>query len=414
MNPLLTFRLALRALLRNKMRSFLTMLGIIIGVAAVIAMVAIGEGAKAQVEKAFAAMGTSLLIVMPGSSSSGGARGGFGSQPTLTWDDLKAIQAEVPSVRSAAPVLRASSQVVSEDQNWTTQIQGTTPDYFDIRSWSVTSGSNLQTSDVEGGTKVIVLGQTVASRLFGPSADPVGQVVRIKNTPFQVVGVLQAKGQSPTGQDYDDGAFVPVTTFQSKIQGGLQKYLAGTIFISAISAAETTRAQTAVTNLLRDRHHIAVGTDDDFSIRNLTEIAGAQQEGTKTLTTLLASIALVSLLVGGIGIMNIMLVSVTERTREIGVRMAVGAKPHHILAQFLVEALTLSLLGGTLLGGIIGVALGIAGGARLASSFGWPMLVRPDIVFVSVVFSALVGVGFGLYPARKASLLDPIEALRYE
>jgi putative ABC transport system permease protein len=408
MNPLLTFRLALRALLRNKMRSFLTMLGIIIGVSAVIAMVAIGEGAKAQVEKSFAAMGTSLLIVMPGSSSAGGARGGFGSQPTLTWDDLKAIQTEVSSVRSAAPVLRSSSSLVSEDQNWTTTVQGTTPDYFEIRTWSIANGSGMTQSDVEGGTKIIVLGQTVASRLFG-AGDPVGQVVRIKNTPFQVVGVLQAKGQSPTGQDYDDGAFVPVTTFQSKIQGGLQKYLSGTIFVSALSAADTSRAQTAVTNLLRDRHRIPSGTDDDFSIRNLTEIAGAQQEGTKTMTTLLASIALVSLLVGGIGIMNIMLVSVTERTREIGVRMAVGAKPHHILAQFLVEALTLSVLGG-----LLGVAIGVAGGARLASTFGWPMLVRPDIVIVSVVFSALVGVGFGLYPARKASLLDPIEALRYE
>ena len=408
MNPLLTFRLALRALLRNKMRSFLTMLGIIIGVSAVIAMVAIGEGAKAQVEKQFAAMGTSLLIVMSGSSSAGGARGGFGSQPTLTWDDLKAIQTEVSSVRSAAAVLRSSASLVSEDQNWTTTVQGTTPEYFEIRTWSVANGSGITQSDVEGGTKVIVLGQTVGSRLFG-SGDPVGQVVRIKNTPFQVVGVLQAKGQSPTGQDYDDGAFVPVTTFQSKIQGGLQKYLNGTIFVSALSAADTTRAQAAVTNLLRDRHRIPNGTDDDFSIRNLTEIAGAQQEGTKTMTTLLASIALVSLLVGGIGIMNIMLVSVTERTREIGVRMAVGAKPHHILAQFLVEALTLSLLGG-----LIGVAIGVAGGRWLSATFGWAMLVRPDIVVVSVVFSALVGVGFGLYPARKASLLDPIEALRYE
>jgi putative ABC transport system permease protein len=408
MNPFVTFRLALRALLRNKMRSFLTMLGIIIGVSAVIAMVAIGEGAKAQVEKSFAAMGTSLLIVMPGSSSSGGARGGFGSQPTLTWDDLKAIQTEVASVKSAAAVLRSSASLISEDQNWTTTVQGTTPEYFEIRTWNAASGTNLTQSDVEGGTKVIVLGQTVATRLFG-SGDPVGQVVRIKNTPFQVIGVLQPKGQSPTGQDYDDGAFVPVTTFQSKIQGGLQKYLNGTIFVSATSAADTTRAQTAVTNLLRDRHRIPNGADDDFSIRNLTEIAGAQQEGTKTMTTLLASIALVSLLVGGIGIMNIMLVSVTERTREIGVRMAVGAKPHHILAQFLVEALTLSLLGG-----LVGVAIGIAGGARLAATFGWPMLVRPDIVAISVIFSALVGVCFGLYPARKASLLDPIEALRYE
>jgi putative ABC transport system permease protein len=409
MNPLLTLRIALRALLRNKLRSFLTTLGIIIGVSAVIAMVAIGEGAKAQVESAFAAMGTSLLIVMPGSTSSGGARGGFGSQPTLTWDDLKAIQTEVPSVRSAAPVLRSNAQLLSEDQNWSTTVQGTTPEYFEIRSWTAMSGTNLTQSDIDGGTKVIVLGQTVAKQLFGAGSDPVGQVVRIKNTPFQVVGVLQPKGQSPTGQDYDDGAFVPVTTFQAKIQGGLQKYLSGTIFVSAVSAQDTTRAQNAVTNLLRDRHHIRSETDDDFSIRNLTEIAGAQQEGTKTMTTLLASIAAVSLLVGGIGIMNIMLVSVTERTREIGVRMAVGAKPHHILAQFLVEALTLSVMGG-----LIGVGIGIAGGGRLAARFGWPILVRPDIVVISVVFSALVGVGFGLYPARKASRLDPIEALRYE
>jgi len=409
MNPLLTLRIALRALLRNKLRSFLTTLGIIIGVSAVIAMVAIGEGAKAQVESAFAAMGTSLLIVMPGSTSSGGARGGFGSQPTLTWDDLRAIQTEVPSVRSAAPVLRSNAQLLSEDQNWSTTVQGTTPEYFEIRSWTATSGTNLTQSDVDGGTKVIVLGQTVATKLFGAGSDPVGQVVRIKNTPFQVVGVLQPKGQSPTGQDYDDGAFVPVTTFQAKIQGGLQKYLSGTIFVSAVSAQDTTRAQNAVTNLLRDRHHIRSEADDDFSIRNLTEIAGAQQEGTKTMTTLLASIAFVSLIVGGIGIMNIMLVSVTERTREIGVRMAVGAKPHHILAQFLVEALTLSTIGG-----LIGVAIGIAGGGRLAARFGWPILVRPDIVVISVVFSALVGVAFGLYPARKASRLDPIEALRYE
>jgi len=409
MNPLLTLRIAMRALLRNKMRSFLTTLGIIIGVAAVIAMVAIGEGAKAQVEKAFAAMGTSLLIVMPGSSTSGGARGGFGSQPTLTWDDLKAIQTEVTSVKMAAPVLRSSAQLVAEEQNWTTTVQGTTPEYFEVRNWNVSSGTNITQSDVDGGTKVIVIGQTVAKQLFGAAADPIGQVVRIKNTPYQVIGVLQAKGQSPTGQDYDDAAVVPLTTFQTKIQGGLQKFLSGTIFVSALSANDTTRAQNAITDLLRDRHHIRQAADDDFSIRNLTEIAGAQQEGTKTMTTLLASIALVSLLVGGIGIMNIMLVSVTERTREIGVRMAVGAKPHHILSQFLVEALTLSVMGG-----LVGVGIGIGGGRWLASRFAWPILVRPDIIVVSVVFSALVGIGFGLYPARKASRLDPIEALRYE
>jgi putative ABC transport system permease protein len=409
MNPLVTFRIALRALLRNKLRSFLTTLGIIIGVAAVIAMVAIGEGAKAKVEEAFAAMGTSLLIVMPGSTTAGGSRGGFGSQPTLTWDDLRAIQTEIPTVRSAAPVLRASTQVLSDDQNWTTQVQGTTPEYFDVRNWPVSSGVGITASDAEQGTKVVVLGQTVVKQLFGPYSDPVGQTVRIKSTPFQVVGVLQAKGQSPMGQDYDDGVYVPVKTFQMRIQNNLQKFLNGVIFVGATSPADTARAETQVTNLLRDRHHIGAGQDDDFSIRNLTEIAGAQQEGTRTLTTLLASIAAVSLLVGGIGIMNIMLVSVTERTREIGVRMAVGAKPHHILAQFLIEALTLATMGG-----MLGVALGIGAGTRLSARFGWPMLVRPDIVVISVVFSALVGVGFGLYPARKASRLDPIEALRYE
>jgi putative ABC transport system permease protein len=306
-------------------------------------------------------------------------------------------------------VLRANTQIVSEDQNWMTQVQGTTPEYFDIRNWPVSSGVAITASDVETGTKVVVLGQTVVKQLFGAYADPVGQSVRIKSTPFQVVGVLQAKGQSPMGQDYDDCAYVPVKTFQTRVQNSLQKFLSGVIFVGATSPADTARAEMQVTNLLRDRHHIGAGVDDDFSIRNLTEIAGAQQEGTKTLTTLLASIAAVSLLVGGIGIMNIMLVSVTERTREIGVRMAVGAKPHHILLQFLIEALTLAVMGG-----LCGIALGIGAGTRLSAQFGWPMLIRPDIVVVSVLFSALVGVGFGLYPARKASRLDPIEALRYE
>jgi putative ABC transport system permease protein len=409
MSPLQTCRVAARALLRNKMRSFLTTLGIIIGVSAVIAMVAIGEGAKAQVEKSFASMGANLLIILPGTTTAGGARGGFGTMPTLTWDDLKAILAEAPAVRSAAAVLRTTAQVSSEDQNWTTGVNGTAPEYFDIRSWPVARGSLFSESDVEGGNKVALLGQTVAEKLYGAGADPVGQVVRIKSIPFQVVGVLAKKGQSPGGQDYDDAVFVPQSTYQAKIQGGLQKYLAGVIFVGAISAEATARAQSEVTAILRDRHHVQPGMDDDFSIRNLTEMASAQQEGTRTLTTLLASIAAVSLLVGGIGIMNIMLVSVTERTREIGVRMAVGAKPRHILAQFLVEALTLAVAGG-----VIGVALGLLAAQRLASRFQWPMLVRPDIILIAVGFSALVGVGFGLYPARKASRLDPIEALRYE
>jgi putative ABC transport system permease protein len=408
-NLLQTFRVAIRALLRNKLRSFLTMLGIIIGVGAVIAMVAIGEGAKARVEDSFAAMGSSLLIIMPGTTSSGGAHGGFGSMPTLTWDDLKAIQAEVPTVKVAAAVLTASAQIMSEDQNWTTRVTGTTPDYFVIRTWGMQRGVAFTQSDVESGAKIVVLGQTVVEKLYGPNVDPVGQFVRIKNIPFQIVGVMEKKGQSAMGQDYDDAAFIPQSAFLTKIQGGLGNYIAGVIFASAISTDATTRAQEEIRTLLRDRHRLGATADDDFSIRNLTEMASAMQEGTKTLTTLLAAIAAVSLLVGGIGIMNIMLVSFTERTREIGVRMAVGAKPFDILAQFLVEALTLSVMGG-----LIGVALGILGAGRLAKSFGWSMLVRVDIIAIAVVFSALVGIGFGLYPAYKASRLDPIDALRYE
>ena len=409
MNPFETLRVALRALLRNKMRSFLTVLGIIIGVGAVIAMVAIGEGAKARVEESFASMGSNLLIVMPGSTNASGARGGFGSMPTLTWDDLRAIRSEVSSVRYAAAQLRSQAQLMSEDQNWSTAVTGTSPEYFLIRNWKVSSGRQLLDSDIETSSKVVLLGQTVVDKLFGPSADAVGQIVRIKNIPFEVIGVLEKKGQSAMGQDYDDGAFVPQSTFQSKIQGGLQKFLSGTIFIGAISTDATARAEEQIGALLRDRHRIGPGMDDDFSVRNLTEMANAQQEGTRTLTTLLASIAAVSLLVGGIGIMNIMLVSVTERTREIGVRMAVGATPFNILMQFLVEALTLATAGG-----IVGVGIGIFSAGQLASRFGWPMLIRPDIVVISVGFSALVGMVFGLYPAHRASRLDPIDALRYE
>jgi putative ABC transport system permease protein len=409
MNPLQTLRVAARALLRNKLRSFLTTLGIVIGVAAVIAMVAIGEGAKAKVEESFASMGSNVLIVLPGSTTAGGARGGFGSLPTLTWDDLRAIRAEVPTVRYAAAQLRTNAPVVFEDQNWTTSVCGTSPEYFAIRNWPASSGSAMTDADAESGAKIVFLGQTVAEKVFGESVDPVGQIVRIKNTPFQVAGVLARKGQSPTGQDYDDAVFIPLKTFQTKIQGGLQNYISGVVFVGATSSADTARAQAQITALLRDRHHIQSALDDDFSIRNLTELAGAQEEGTRTLSTLLASIAAVSLLVGGIGVMNIMLVSVTERTREIGVRMAVGAKPHHILAQFLMEALTLSAAGG-----LLGLALGVGAAQRLAAQFGWPTLIRLDVVLLSVCFSALVGVVFGLYPARKASLLDPIEALRYE
>jgi len=404
-----TLRASVAALLRNKLRSFLTTLGVIIGVSAVIAMVAIGEGAKAQIEQSFASMGANLLIIQSGSTSAGGARGGFGSLPTLTWEDLKAIRTEIPAVRYAAPVLRTTAQVLSEEQNWTTSVTGTTPEYFEIRNWPVSQGVPFSQAEVDGGAKVILLGQTVVDKLYGSYVDPIGQSVRILNVPFQVVGVLAKKGQSSMGQDYDDTVLIPQTTFQARIQGGLQQYIAGNIFVSATSSATIEQAEARIVDLLRDRHRIQQGMEDDFSIRNLSEMESAQQEGTKTMTTLLASVATVSLLVGGIGIMNIMLVSVTERTREIGLRMAVGAKPRDVLMQFLVEALTLSFAGG-----LLGVGLGVMVASHLADQFGWPTLIRPDIIVVAVGFSALVGVGFGLYPALKASRLDPINALRFE
>jgi putative ABC transport system permease protein len=409
MNPLSTLRIAIIALFRNKLRSFLTALGIIIGVAAVIAMMAIGEGAKQLIVAQFSAMGANLIMIVPGASTSGGARGGAGSASTMTWDDLKAIQAQAPTVVAAAPVLRQSSMVLAEEQNWMTQILGTTPDYFTIRSWPMARGAALTESDIESGTKVAVLGQTVVDKLYGPNADPIGQTLRIRNIPFEIVGIAAAKGQSANGQDYDDAVLIPVTTFQSKLQGGLRGYIAGTIMITASAPDTVTRTVNDVSDLLRDRHHLRPGEPDDFQIRNLAEMASAQQEGTETLTTLLASVAAVSLLVGGIGIMNIMLVSVTERTREIGVRMAVGAKPRNILAQFLVEALALSIAGG-----LLGVGIGVYAANQIAAQFEWPVLLRPDIIVVSVAFSGVVGVVFGLYPARKAARLDPIEALRAE
>jgi putative ABC transport system permease protein len=409
MSPGQTLRLASRALLRNKMRSFLTTLGIIIGVGAVIAMVAIGEGARVRVAQTFEAMGTNLLIVLPGSATSGGMQGGFGTQATLTWDDLRAIRTELHAVQAAAPALRASGVLQVEDQNWTTSVIGSTPEYLTIRNWTMAEGRPTNEDDEQNASKVVLLGQTVVEKLWNAHTNPVGQTIRIGNVPFSVVGVLTKKGQSPMGQDYDDTAVVPARTFLTKIQGGLGQFINGPIMVSATAPDMTERAQAEIASLLRDRHHLPAGVDDDFSIRNLAEIAAAQQAGTAVLTTLLAAIAAVSLLVGGIGIMNIMLVSVTERTREIGIRMAVGAHPRDILAQFVVEALTLSLAGGA-----IGVAFGLGTAWELAHLFHWPMVVRPAIVAISVGFSALVGLIFGLYPARKASLFDPIEALRFE
>jgi putative ABC transport system permease protein len=408
-NVVQTIPIAFRALNRNRTRSLLTTLGVVIGVASVISMVAVGEGAKARVEAVFSTMGTNMLIVLSGTTSAGGVMGGFGSMPTLTWDDLEAIRTQAPGVRLAAPVTSTRATLVSEDANWTTAVAGTTPEYFDIRSWRVTRGGTFTRDDAESGARVIVLGQTASEKLFGAGVDPVGKSVRLRSIPYQVVGVLERKGQSPMGSDYDDTAVLPIKTFQTKIQGGLQKYIAGAILVSASSSSETKRAEREMAALLRDRHHVASADEDDFSIRNLAEIANAQQQGTTVLTSLLAAIAVVSLLVGGIGIMNIMLVSVTERTREIGVRMAVGAKPWHVLSQFLVEAVTLSMAGG-----VIGLGAGTLAARMVASRFGFPFMVRGDTALMAFAFSVLVGVGFGLYPARKAARLNPIEALRYE
>ena len=409
MNVVAVCKIAARALLRNKLRSFLTALGVVIGVGAVIAMVAIGEGAKRRVEQTFEAMGTNLLIVLPGSASSGGMRGGAGTQATLTWTDLAAIRAELPAVAAAAPVLRAGVVVQTGDANWSTGLIGTSPEYMRIRNWATVRGRAIDSGDVDGAAKVVLLGQTVVDHLYGPDVNPVGQIVSIQKIPFQVIGVLAKKGQSPMGQDYDDATITPFTTFNTKIHAGLGKFIAGAIFVSATGAGETARAQSEIANLLRDRHHLPAGAEDDFSVRNLAEIAAAQQQSTGILTTLLAAIAVVSLLVGGIGIMNIMLVSVTERTREIGVRMAVGARSWDVLAQFLSEALALALAGG-----IIGIGLGVAAALRLAALYHWPMIIHPSVVLIAVGFSGLVGVVFGLYPARKAARLDPIEALRFE
>lgn len=409
MTLLQTLPLALRALLRNKARSFLTMLGVIIGVASVISMVAVGSGAKGRVDAAFAAMGSNLLIVLSGSTSTGGVMGGFGSMPTLTFGDPDAIRAEAPAVKRAAAMLVAKTTLVTEDANWTTSVAGTTPDYFPIRSWTIATGFPLADADVESGAKVVVLGRTVVDRLFGPAADPRGRTVRIRGVPFVVIGVLERKGQSPMGQDYDDVAVVPLTTFQAKIQGSFGKYVPGVLLVSAVTADDTKRAEHEIAVLLRDRHHLASAAEDDFSIRNLTELASAQQQGTAALTGLLAAIAAVSLVVGGIGIMNIMLVSVTERTREIGLRMAIGAKPWNVLAQFLAESL---LLGAT--GGVIGIALGVVTARLVAARLGWSQTTSVESIGVAFGFSVLVGVVFGFYPARRAANLEPIDALRAE
>jgi putative ABC transport system permease protein len=408
-SPAETVRMALLALRRNTLRSGLTALGIIIGVAAVICMVSIGEGAKSRIRTQIEATGTNVVLLFSGSSSSGGMRGGMGSQPTITWDDVRAIQAELPAVRAAAPLSRTSTQAISENSTWTTTVYGTTPDYFTIRNWRIERGAGLTASDQAGAAKNAVIGTTVAEKLFGSGVDPLGQVLRIRNAPYNVVGVLAKKGQGGMGEDQDDAIFVPISAFQARIQGGLSQFVRGPVYVSAVSTESIEPAREQIAGLLRERHRLAPDAEDDFSTVSMAEMTGTLTSATQTLTTLLASIALVSLFVGGIGVMNIMLVSVTERTHEIGIRMAVGAQPGDILAQFLIEALTLAAIGGA-----IGVLLGIGVGQLLAAKFGWSMAVRTDIVAIALLVSAGVGVLFGLYPARKASRLDPIEALRYE
>ncbi len=405
---LASLRIALRALMVNKMRSALTMLGIIIGVSAVIAMIAVGSGAKKRIEEQIASMGSNLLIVLSGSSTSGGFRFGSGTVPTLTVDDAKAILTEIPAVKYVAPNLSGVAQVVFGNQNWSTIVNGTTPEVLDIRDWPLAAGRPFTQQDVDGATKVCLLGKTVAENLFG-GIDPIGQIIRIKKVPFTVIGVLAPKGQTTMGSDQDDTIFVPLTTAQKKLFG---MQFPGMVRVIAVQAKEPevmNEAEEQITDLLRQRHHIQPSQENDFTVRNLTEIMASAEQSAKVMSLLLGAIASISLIVGGIGIMNIMLVSVTERTREIGIRMAVGAKGRDILLQFLIESLVLSLIGGTL-----GIGIGIAGTLVLSTFTQWPTLFSIQAIFLAFLFSGSVGVFFGFYPARKASLLNPIEALRYE
>ena len=403
-------RIAVRALRVNKLRSALTMLGIVIGVGAVITMVAVGAGAQARVAEQIQSLGSNMIIVLSGSILSGGARMGSGSQLTITEDDAWAIQREIPAVAAAAPTSRGGAQVVYGNLNWATGIQGVTLEFFTAREWDVADGRLFSQEEVEGAGKVALVGLTVAGNLFGDS-DPLGQVIRIKNVPFTVIGTLERKGQTTFGQDQDDTVLIPLSTAKKKVLGASQANArsVGSIAVKVREARAMSEAEQEIRGLLRQRHRLQAFQDDDFYIRNLTEVLQSQEASSRVLTLLLAAIASVSLLVGGIGIMNIMLVSVTERTREIGLRMAVGARGRDILLQFLVEAVTLSLIGG-----VIGIAMGLAGSYAIAYFAQWRTLVSTEAVFVAFVFAAAVGVFFGFYPARKAAALNPIDALRYE
>jgi putative ABC transport system permease protein len=400
-------RVAFRALQRNKMRAALTMLGIIIGVSAVVAMVSIGQGAQAAVAAQIDSIGTNLLFVSAGAQNVGGVRSGTGDTGTntLTVEDLEAIKREVPSVSMVTPTVNSRGQLVAGNMNWNTSIQGVSEQYPEVRKWMVQSGEFFTDSDVRTAARVLVIGQTIADNLFA-GGDSIGQTVRVQNLPFRVIGVMVRKGQDQQGRDQDDIAFTPYTTVQKKILGSPRLQIA---YVSAVSPDATYTAQQQISELLRQRHKLNANDPDDFTVRNMTDIAQAANETNNTMTMLLACIAGVSLLVGGIGIMNIMLVSVTERTREIGIRMAIGARSSAVRSQFLIESIVLSLMGGT-----VGIILGIGVSLAIPRMLGWPTLISTMAIVGSVVFSVAVGVFFGYYPARKAAALDPIDALRYE
>ena len=405
-----SMRIAFRALTMNKLRSALTMLGIVIGVASVIATVAIGSGATQRIQDQIASIGSNIIIILPGSTSSSGVRLGTGNAVTLSEADAREIPVQCPDVELTAPYVRGSGQVISGNNNWATQIYGVTPDYLTIRQLSVSDGAEFTQQDVDSANKVAVLGKTPVDNLFG-GADPIGQVIRIKNVPFTVVGVLTPKGQSSQGQDQDDVILLPISSAKRKVIGvsSANADAVNTIMMQAKSAGVIQAAQDEAQALLRQRHHLQASEADDFSIRNLQELFAAQEASASIMAVMLAAIASVSLVVGGIGIMNIMLISVRERTREIGLRQAIGAKTRDILTQFLVEAITLSIVGG-----IAGIILGIGASTLISRLAGWATTVGPGAVMLAVFFSALVGISFGYYPARKAAYLDPIEALRSE